>query len=126
MTTTVLVVEDDSWARAMAHMLLADEGYVVLEAETGEEAQQIAEEHSPDAILLDLGLPTKSGVDVLRDLKANPATRQIPVLVLSANAWRLKEGDARHAAGVLQKPYECWELLAEVEWAVEARRAVSV
>jgi CheY-like chemotaxis protein len=124
---TVLVVEDDPWTRWVESELLRDDGYLVFEAATGEQGLYIAAAHAPDVILLDLGLPRLSGVGVLRHLKASSATREIPVLVVSSYAQLLKEDDARHVAGRLEKPFDCAELLAEVERAVrdraEARRA---
>src|SRR5215471_14565493 len=81
---TVLVIEDDPWTRTITTALLAGEGFGVVEAKNGEEGLQQARAHGPDAILLDLALPTKSGLDVLRELKSEALTRDIPVIVVSA------------------------------------------
>ena len=126
---TVLVVEDDPWTRWLESELLRDDGYLVFEAGTGEQGLYMAAAHAPDVILLDLGLPRLSGIEVLHHLKANPATHEIPVFVVSSYAGLLKDEDARQVAGRLQKPFDCAELFAEVERAVwereKARRPAS-
>jgi CheY-like chemotaxis protein len=63
---TVLVIEDDPWTRTVTTALLAGEGYAVIEAKNGEEGLARTAEHGPDVVLLDLALPTMSGLDVLR------------------------------------------------------------
>ena len=68
---TVLVIEDDPWTRTITTALLAGEGFAVVEAKNGEEGLSLAREHGPDAVLLDLALPTKSGLEVLRELKSS-------------------------------------------------------
>src|SRR5258708_36150939 len=79
---TVLVIEDDPWTRTITTALLAGEGFGVVEAKNGEEGLTQARTHAPDAILLDLALPTKSGLEVLRELKSEPITQDIPVIVV--------------------------------------------
>ena len=81
---TVLVIEDDPWTRTITTALLAGEGFAVVEAKNGEEGLSLARQHAPDAVLLDLALPTKSGLEVLRELKGDVATDAIPVIVVSA------------------------------------------
>ena len=112
---TVLVIEDDPWTRTITTALLAGEGFAVVEAKNGEEGLQMAREHAPDAILLDLALPTKSGLDVLRELKGEVATQPIPVIVVSAYGSLMNEGDAHQAAGVIQKPFDYDDLVGQVE-----------
>ena len=88
---TVLVIEDDPWTRTITTALLAGEGFAVVEAKNGEEGLQQARTHAPDAILLDLALPTKSGLDVLRELKADAATARHP----GARRQRVRRADER-------------------------------
>lgn len=66
----------------------------------------------PDLILLDLHLPGQSGLDLLRDLKTDPATRRIPVVIYSTSAapTDIKAAYAAHAAGFLTKPFQYTEL----------------
>jgi DNA-binding response OmpR family regulator len=111
---TVLVIEDDPWTRTITTALLAGEGFAVVEAKNGEEGLQQARAHMPDAILLDLALPTKSGLDVLRELKGEASTQAIPVIVVSAYGSLMNESDAHHAAGVIQKPFDYDDLVGQV------------
>src|SRR5205823_7110666 len=78
---TVLVIEDDPWTRTITTALLTGEGFAVVEAKNGEEGLKQARAQAPDAILLDLALPTKSGLDVLRERKADTSTQATPVIV---------------------------------------------
>jgi DNA-binding response OmpR family regulator len=112
---TVLVIEDDPWTRTITTALLAGEGFAVVEAKNGEEGLTQARAHAPHAILLDLALPTKSGLDVRRELKSEPGTRQIPVIVVSAYGSLMNETDALHTAGVIQKPFDYDDLVGQVE-----------
>src|SRR3954453_16547589 len=94
---TILVIEDDPWTRTITTALLAGEGFAVVEAKNGEEGLSAARQHAPDAVLLDLALPTKSGLEVLRELKGDAATREIPVIIVSAYGSLMNEQDARQA-----------------------------
>jgi CheY-like chemotaxis protein len=114
---TVLVIEDDPWTRTITTALLAGEGFAVVEAKNGEEGLRYAAQHTPDVVLLDLALPTKSGLEVLRELKGNRATRPIPVIVVSAYGSLMNEQDAHQAAGVIQKPFDYDDLVSQVEQA---------
>ena len=111
---TVLVIEDDPWTRTITTALLAGEGFAVVEAKNGEEGLQQARAHAPDAILLDLALPTKSGLEVLRELKGDTATAAIPVIIVSAYGTLMNEADASNAAGVIQKPFDYDDLVGQV------------
>jgi DNA-binding response OmpR family regulator len=112
---TVLVIEDDPWTRTITTALLAGEGFAVVEAKNGEEGLQLARAHTPQAVLLDLALPTKSGLDVLRELKGEKTTSEIPVIIVSAYGSLMNETDAHHAAGVIQKPFDYDDLVGQVE-----------
>ena len=76
----VLVIDDEIQIRRLLRMTLEEAGYTVREAETGRAGQDEVLRHSPDAIILDLGLPDESGVEMLKRLREwNP----VPVLILS-------------------------------------------
>jgi CheY-like chemotaxis protein len=79
----VLVVEDDPHASELLWHYLADSGYAVARAYTGEQAVRMAQELRPSAITLDTLLPDRDGLEVLALLKSLPATRNIPVVVVS-------------------------------------------
>ena len=80
----ILLVEDSKPIRRENESALSKAGYEVVSAEDGESALQMANEHKPDLILLDMILPKMSGPDVLKHLKSEPATANIPVVVLSS------------------------------------------
>src|SRR5215467_456674 len=120
---TVLVIEDDPWTRTITTALLAGEGFAVVEAKNGEEGLQQARTHLPDAVLLDLALPTKSGLEVLRELKASDGTCDIPVIIVSAYGALMNERDAHQADGVIQKPFDYDDLVGKVEQATTRAHA---
>lgn len=79
----ILLAEDDRFLRKAAEATLKQHGFDVLTATDGEEALRLARAERPDLILLDLIMPKLQGFEALRALKADPATRAIPVIVLS-------------------------------------------
>jgi CheY-like chemotaxis protein len=111
---TVLVIEDDPWTRTITTALLAGEGFAIVEAKNGDEGLQLARQHRPDAVLLDLALPTRSGLDVLRELKSESTTRDIPVLIVSAYGSLMNAHDAQQTVGVIQKPFDYDDLVGQV------------
>lgn len=122
---TVLVIEDDPWTRTITTALLAGEGFAVVEAKNGEDGLRQAHEHAPDAVLLDLALPTKSGLEVLRELKSDISTMGIPVIVVSAYGSLMNEQDARQTVGVVQKPFDYDDLVSQVERATARTLAIA-
>lgn len=80
---TILVVEDDPQAAKLLFLYLAQAGYEVLIAQNGGQALQLAVQHQPLAITLDLLLPDMDGWQVLTELKTTPSTRHIPVVIIS-------------------------------------------
>jgi diguanylate cyclase (GGDEF)-like protein len=112
----LLVVDDDVDTREALQMLL-DPEYEVITARDGQEALDAALQGQPDVILLDLNMPRLDGFQVLERLRADPATVNIPVLVVSArseNAVKVRGLDLG-AVDYLQKPYALSELRARVE-----------
>ncbi|HEV8642956.1 MAG TPA: response regulator [Methylomirabilota bacterium] len=79
----ILLVEDDRFLRRACEASLRQRGFTVISAMDGEEGLRLARSETPDLILLDLLMPKLPGLEVLRALKADPATKPIPVLVLS-------------------------------------------
>ena len=112
----VLVVDDDPDLRMLAEMQLSHQGFEVIQASDGTQALELAEQKTPDVILLDMMMPGMDGAAVLRALHANPATEDIPVIFLSAltaTEDRVK-GIEGGAVDWISKPHEPRELIARV------------
>lgn len=117
---TVLLIEDDPQVSRFACSTLRLEGYRPYAAATGAEGLTAARCRLPSTILLDLMLPGMGGIEVLRLLKADPATAAIPVVIFSASTWGDEERQTRElgAAGYLRKPASAGELVAAVHRAL--------
>ena len=113
---TVLVVEDEPSQREVLAYNLEAEGFVVVQAENGEEALILVEEVAPDIIVLDWMLPNVSGIEVCRRLKMRAETRGVPVIMLSARSEEVDKvrGLETGADDYMVKPYSMVELLARV------------
>jgi two-component system phosphate regulon response regulator PhoB len=83
---TILVVDDEEPLLLLVTITLQTEPYRVLVARDGEEALALARAERPDFILLDVGLPKIDGLEVCRQLRADPNTRDTPIVMLSARA----------------------------------------
>ena len=91
----VLLAEDDRFLRRACETALTRRGINVIAAEDGERALELIKSEHPDLILLDLLMPKKTGIEVLRAIKADPATRDIPVLILSNSSRELEMQNAQ-------------------------------
>ena len=114
----ILVVDDDASVRQVVAEQLRRHGYTVLETDRGEQALIIAERQHVEAILLDLYMPGLTGWQTIEKLKANPATANIPVVVLSVLSPSAQSSDVPQvlssAQGWVQKPFNESLLLAEL------------
>lgn len=111
---TVLYVEDNEYNRKIVRQLLSRTSYRLLEAPDGEAAMALVRQDRPDLVLMDVQLPRMSGLDVTRAMRAEPATSDIPIIVVTSFAL---SGDdqramAAGASGYLAKPYSPRDLLA--------------
>jgi CheY-like chemotaxis protein len=104
---SILVVEDGATMIEMLQILLEDSGYRILTAGRGDLALDLAREHTPDLITLDLGLPGMDGQEVLRLLRADPLTSNVPVIVMTGKAVALS---AENVVAVLTKPFDVAQL----------------
>jgi two-component system, OmpR family, alkaline phosphatase synthesis response regulator PhoP len=111
----ILLVEDDRILRRAGEVVLSKKGYEVVVAVDGEEALVKVREHKPDLILLDVMMPKLDGFEVLTRLKDDPATRDIPVIMLSnlSEASEIKKATDRGARAYLVKSSLRPEQLAE-------------
>jgi CheY-like chemotaxis protein len=106
-TKKILVVEDNDNCRELLTLLIQRLGYEVFEAATGREAIEQASSVCPDLIMMDLGLPEMTGDKATACLKANPFTKEIPVVINTAFARgpQTKRALEAGAAEVLHKPF---------------------
>ena len=114
---TVLLVEDEPQMRTFVRIALTANGYRVIEAETGTLGVQQAAAHTPDVVLLDLGLPDIDGVEVTRRVREWSA---VPILVISARGQESKKVEALDAGAddYVTKPFGAGELLARLRVAL--------
>ena len=113
----ILLVEDNEMNRDMLSRRLQRKGYSVSIAEDGERGLAMALAQIPDLILMDLSLPFIDGCEVTRRLKANPSTREIPIIVLTAHAL-VRDRDRAYQAGCDDydtKPVDFARLMEKIE-----------
>jgi signal transduction histidine kinase/CheY-like chemotaxis protein len=115
---TILVCDDDPIVRQLVAENLRRNSYHVIETSSGEQALHVAQSQRVEAILLDLYMPSMSGWETFERLKKNPATAEIPVVILSVLSPASRSADIPHlvstAEGWVQKPFNESLLLAEL------------
>jgi two-component system cell cycle response regulator DivK len=116
MTKRILVAEDHEDNRQILRDLLASGGFDMIEASDGERAVSSAEENRPDLILMDIQLPVIDGYEATRRIKANPALKAIPIIMVTSYALSGDDAKARQAGcdDYVAKPYSPRQLLAKI------------
>jgi CheY-like chemotaxis protein len=120
----ILLVEDNPHNRLLYSMALQEHGHRVIEAPSGEKALLIGSLQQPDLILLDIGLPGVSGLNVATELRAQPGLRQAPIIAVTAQ--RLQDAEMQEAGidDVIYKPVNPFELAARIgDWWDEWHRS---
>jgi two-component system alkaline phosphatase synthesis response regulator PhoP len=114
---TILIVDDEREIRELLRYNLERQGYQVLTAQDGEEGLARIFATHPDLVLLDLLLPGLNGLEVLRELRQEPSTRDLPVLLLTARGAEMDKllGFERGADDYITKPFSPREVIARVE-----------
>ncbi|HSD34196.1 MAG TPA: response regulator [Alphaproteobacteria bacterium] len=114
---TVLIVEDNELNMKLFHDLLEAHGYQILQTRDGMEALQIARDHKPDLILMDIQLPEVSGLQVTKWLKQDSGLKHIPVVAVTAFAMKGDEEKIREGGceAYLAKPISVVSFLQTVE-----------
>ena len=123
----ILIVEDNEMNRDLIARRLAKRGYLVIEAVDGDQGLEMAAQESPDLIVADLGLPGMDGCELTRRLKAGQATKNIPVLALTAYA-RTEDRDRALAAGCDEfetKPIQLEALLKKIKTLLDRQQTGS-
>jgi CheY-like chemotaxis protein len=113
----ILVVEDNDKNRKLVRDVLTYRGYEIVEAETGEDGVRLARERKPQLVLMDIQLPGIDGIEALRRLRADEATRAIPVIAVTASAMDHDRQKIMAAGfdGYQSKPLSVKEFLAAVD-----------
>jgi two-component system, OmpR family, KDP operon response regulator KdpE len=112
-THNILIIEDEPEIRNVVRVLLASEGYNIVEADTGARGEIEARAHKPDLLLVDLGLPDTDGYTLIRRVRA---WSSVPIIVLSARGMESQKIAALDAGAddYITKPFSALELLARV------------
>ena len=113
----ILIVDDTLINLRLLSSMLGTSGYVVYEASDGRTALEAVRTHQPDLILLDIRLPGMDGYEVCRQIKVDEATRNIPVIFVSALDEQTDKVQGFAVGGVdyITKPFQSKEVLARVE-----------
>lgn len=116
-TSTILLVDDQPKNLRLLSDLLEEQGYEVQQAINGTVALQAVALSRPDLILLDIHMPDMDGYTVCQQLKANPLTRDVPVMFVSASdeAWDKVKAFSSGGSDYITKPFKVVEVLARVE-----------
>jgi DNA-binding response OmpR family regulator len=114
---TILIVDDEREIRELLRYNLEKQGYQVLTAQDGEEGLERIFATHPDLVLLDLLLPGRNGLEILREVRQEPSTRGLPVLLLTARGAEMDKllGFERGADDYITKPFSPREVIARVE-----------
>jgi len=108
----VMVVEDNEKNRKLMRVVLKSKGYNVIEAATGEEAINTLKKHKPDIILMDIQLPGIDGITLVKQIKADANTNDIPIIAVTAYAMKGDEQKILSSGcnGYISKPIDTREL----------------
>jgi len=112
----ILVADDDAADRKLVRMVLG-KAHSVIEAGDGEQAVVLAQQHKPDVIMLDMMMPRKDGLTACSEIRANPLTKAIPIIMLTGVGYELNEKLAV-SLGVnryITKPFNAQDLLDVID-----------
>jgi CheY-like chemotaxis protein len=112
----IVIADDEADIRGLIAFMLRRRGYTVAEASTGDEALAIIRSERTDLALLDVMMPGLSGIEVARELGADPSTRDMPIVLLSAKgqAAEIEVGLASGVRAYVVKPFTPKELAAQI------------
>ena len=117
MAKAILVADDDPDILSIVSMSLETQGYTVYKATNGREAVDLAKQHHPDLVLMDMMMPVVSGYEAVAELKADATTRDITIVGLSAKAMATDMERATDVGidGYITKPFRIAQVLTVVE-----------
>ena len=116
---TVLIVDDDCELSQCLSVRLQSAGFNVVSASDGEEGVAAARSLKPDAIVLDVRMPKKDGLTALRELRTTAATKNTPIIMLSASIQDQQCALQAGASFFVRKPYEAEEVLSAIESSIK-------
>ena len=121
---TVLVIDDDPVILELLRVNFEIEGFDVVCASDGEEGFDRAHDHHPDVVISDIMMPRRDGLQLLRDLKSDPDTEDLPVILLSAKAQKaeVQQGLDLGADDYITKPFDPLELIDRLNAVVSRPR----
>jgi CheY-like chemotaxis protein len=114
MKPRILVVDDDQPILALMKSLLREFQFEALTASSGAEALEIAQRETLDLILLDISMPEMSGEETIHALRAIPAIRDVPIVIVSGHALPQSEIERLGANGAIQKPFDVPDLIRDI------------
>jgi len=122
--TRMLVIDDSATIVALLARMLRQNDYTVLEASDAEEGLEIARTQSPELVFLDIVLPGMDGFAALRQLRKDPYTRDIPVIMISGNEQATEQFYVHRigADDFMKKPFSRAEVFARIERLLDANR----
>ena len=115
MAKQIMIVDDDTNILEFMHLALAFEGYDVRVSTTGRDLQEVQPDNLPDLILLDVKLVEEDGRAICKQLKTNEQTKDVPIIMLSAEVSERKLREECPVDDFLAKPFDLDTLLGKVE-----------
>ena len=122
---TILVADDESHILHVVSLKLRNAGFRVVTARDGQEAYEMAQAEHPDLVITDYHMPQLSGLELCRKLKQDPATQNIPAIMLTARGYHLEPHDTEQSGilRMLSKPFSPRHLLSTVNEVLAGKAA---
>jgi two-component system cell cycle response regulator DivK len=120
----ILIIEDNEKNRKLVRDVLQVKGYKTIESETAEEGIELARSQTPALVLMDIQLPGMDGITAMKQLKADPNTKHVPIIAITASAMTHNRTTmmAEGFDGYQTKPISLKDFLEEVRRVLDARR----
>lgn len=117
MSKTIMTVDDSATIRQMLNFTLSDAGFDVIEAVDGVDACTKLKDNPVNMVITDLNMPQMDGIELIREVRKDPANRFVPIIMLTTESQETKkqEGKAAGASGWIVKPFSPEQLLAVVK-----------
>ncbi len=114
---TVLIVDDSSVVRMSLNYFLKENDFNVIEAVDGKDGLDKALKEKPDLIISDINMPNMNGIEMIRNLRSQQATKYVPILVLTTESGKdmLEQGKNAGATGWIVKPFTNESLLSTIK-----------